>query len=84
MVEVDMVFFCHATHAKQACEICASNTIVHVVLLLPSCGSIRELECSKDSPWYPSENAQVDASGPMPACVAIAVSTGYSEPEKHS
>ena len=33
-----------------------------------------------DSPWYPSENAQMDASGPIPACVAIAVPTGYSEP----
>ena len=25
--------------------------------------------------------AQMDASAPMPACVAITVSTGYSEPE---
>ena len=31
--------------------------------VLPSVGSIRE--CSMDPHWYPSENAQMDASGPI-------------------
>ena len=33
--------------------------------VFPRCMSVRE--CSMDSPWYPSENAQMDTSGPIPS-----------------
>ena len=41
----------------------ATHTVVQFVLLLPSGGVHQGM---LDAPWYPPENAQMDASGPFP------------------
>ena len=60
-----------AISTKQVCEFPATHTVVHFVLLLASWGpSENARSWWTFTPWHPSENAQLDASGPIPSSCA--------------